>query len=106
MQNVIDYSKHHNSMINENSTTSILFCSQNKTMNIERNIMLQVEGTNVKFSEVSKNLGVSIDSSLRFQTHLNHFYKKLYAFVLSHIIVTPGVSTTGSGSCSYLFSST
>lgn len=78
LDRIAGYSKEHNLTLNESKTSSILLCSRNKRQNLEKNMTIKVNGTVVNFSNTSKNLGMVIDSNLRFREHLKIVLQKSY----------------------------
>jgi hypothetical protein len=75
---IYKYSQEHNLKINPNKTEVLLFCAEKRRQILQTKMKLVLGNTNLNFSSCAKNLGIYIDTSLRFKEHVKKLFQKSY----------------------------
>lgn len=78
LNSIYTYSIKHNLKLNSNKTVAIIFCSDKHRTDIKNNLKLQINDTQLTFSETSKNLGLLLDEKLRFKNHISKLLQRSY----------------------------
>lgn len=65
--------------INPSKSSMMVFGNQSAVAHVRESFDISVCGVNLQFSNEAKNLGVTIDSSLRFRAHISNLLKRAYA---------------------------
>lgn len=83
LSNLQNYSQKHALLINESKSKLILFGSKNQRNTIAALFNINLNGNILPPSECVKNLGIYLDSNLRFKENTNLLIKKAYAALKS-----------------------
>lgn len=78
LRSIFEYSKEHNLSINPSKTKAVLFCSKTKRTFVENSLELELDGIKIPLSTEVKNLGLVIDQSLRFKTHIKMLIQRCH----------------------------
>lgn len=72
-------SEDHSLKINPKKTVALMFANKNVRQDLQNNINVTIEDTIIPFQSSARNLGLILDSNMRFQCHVNHMLKRAYA---------------------------
>lgn len=78
LRNVLEYSKKHNLRLNARKTQVMLFAPPNSTQFLKSYLQFELDGQDLSFTETAKNLGVLLDTSLRFSQYISNLSQKSY----------------------------
>lgn len=81
LESILKYSTEHNLKINANKTEVLLFCSEKKRATLQRSITLRLANENLRYSASARNLGLYIDTHLRFKEHIKKLLQTTYTRV-------------------------
>ena len=76
LHSIYEYSQEHNLKINPNKTEVLLFCAEKRRQILQTEMKLVLGNTNLNFSSCAKNLGIYIDTALRFKEHVKKLFQK------------------------------
>lgn len=78
LNSISTYATKHNLKLNPLKSVVMLFCSDNKRVNISSELNIIINNTPIKFSHESKILGITVDEKLRFYFHVSKLIQKAY----------------------------
>lgn len=78
LNTLVKFSKDHNLCINPSKSAVMIFGNKQLRQVHSPNIKIQIEGTIVEIINETKNLGLTIDTDLRFKSHINNCVRKAY----------------------------
>nr|CAH7769964.1 unnamed protein product [Callosobruchus chinensis] len=78
LMNISDYCKRHCLRINPSKASALIFTPTRMYTDIKERISLTLNGAVIPIVDYSKNLGVTIDSNLKFDRHCTNTAKAAY----------------------------
>lgn len=75
---IYEYSQEHNLKINPKKTEVLLFCAEKRRQMLQAQLKLILGDSDLGFSSCAKNLGIYIDTNLRFKEHIKKLLQKSY----------------------------
>lgn len=73
-----EFSKRHSLLLNPNKSIAMLFGPTNARKEAMQSLSLSINNVPLAFKESTKNLGLILDTDLRFRDHINNCIKKAY----------------------------
>lgn len=79
LDNVKSLSIEHNLKLNSDKSSLMLFGNKNNTQFLKDNLNIHIDGTRLQIVDICKNLGIVIDSNLRFREHVKSLIQKSFS---------------------------
>lgn len=81
LEKILKISEDHLLKINPNKSTAILFCHDSHRKQLESSIKLRIGNNAIPFGRSAKDLGLIIDSKLKFREHISLCLKRAYSML-------------------------